>query len=277
MSTATANTETSPAMEQFQRDGYYIARGLLDQSEVDAIRTTFMDQNKDGPVEGLSEIARGKDTYDPNDPLARYPRMLHPHRHPELAVGPVAMKYMIDQRIYKVLKGFFKEEPMAVQSMFYFKPPGARGQDLHQDNFFLRVKPGTCCAAWIAVDDADEANGGMVVVPGSNGIDIVCPEEADTTKSFTKVRVPVPAGLKELPVVLKAGDVLFFNGSVIHGSTPNTSKDRFRRSLICHYVPQSTAEISSFYKVYRFDGEEVPVAEAVGGGPCGEYAPMAAH
>jgi ectoine hydroxylase-related dioxygenase (phytanoyl-CoA dioxygenase family) len=237
-----------------------------------------MRQTKDGPVPNLSEMVRSNSgTYDPNDPLARYPRMVHPHSHPEFEVGPLAMRYMLDQRIYAVLKGLFREEPMAVQSMFYFKPPGARGQDLHQDNFFLRVKPGTCCAAWIAIDDADENNGGMVVVPGSNGMEIICPEKSDTTKSFTDHHVPVPEGLEELPVILKAGDVLFFNGSVIHGSYPNSSTDRFRRSLIFHYVPESTAELSNFYKAHRFDGEHVPVAEAAGGGPCGDFAPMAAH
>ena len=35
-------------------------------------------------------------------------------------------------------------EPYAAQTMFYFKPPGARGQALHQDQTPLRVQPGTC-------------------------------------------------------------------------------------------------------------------------------------
>jgi hypothetical protein len=32
--------------------------------------------------------------------------------------------------------------------MIYFKAAGARGQALHQDQYYLRVNPGTCCAAW---------------------------------------------------------------------------------------------------------------------------------
>ena len=35
---------------------------------------------------------------------------------------------------------------------------------------------------------------------------------------------------------MKAGDVLFFHGKTIHGSPPNVTNDRFRRSFICHYV-----------------------------------------
>jgi ectoine hydroxylase-related dioxygenase (phytanoyl-CoA dioxygenase family) len=258
-------------MAQYRRDGYSIVRGLLRPEEVAEIRDTFMATAKDGPVPGLSEMVRGSGASSTDaDPLAFYPRMMHPHRHPELPVGPLALRYLLDARIEAVLRAVTGEEPLAAQTMFYFKPAGARGQDLHQDNFYLRVAPGTCHAAWIAIDDADEENGGMVLVPGSGDLDIACPEAADKTKFFTDHHVPVPKGLEEVPVTLKAGDVLFFNGSIIHGSYPNTSRDRFRRALINHYVPLSSAEVSRGYRpLLRFDGTEQEVADATGGGPCG--------
>ena len=78
--------------------------------------------------------------------------------------------------------------------MLYFKPPGAKGQALHQDNFYLLVEPGTCIAAWIALDDADQDNGGMLVVPKSNQLEIQCPHEADPALSFTRHEVDVPEG-----------------------------------------------------------------------------------
>jgi hypothetical protein len=257
--------------EQFAAEGFAVARQLLTPDEIALIGTIFMDQAQGGPVEGLSEI-RHLDTprYTDKDPLRHYPRMMQPHLHPDKPVGPVARRYMLDPRFHVLLKACIGAEPLAVQTMFYFKPPGARGQALHQDNFYLRVKPGTCVAAWIAVDDADEENGGMVVVPGSHDMDIVCPDRADPCRFFTTEHVPVPAGLRERPVPLKAGDVLFFNGSLIHGSYPNTSSNRFRRSLIAHYVPEGTTELSHWYRFpTRFDGTEVNVPQATGGGPCG--------
>jgi ectoine hydroxylase-related dioxygenase (phytanoyl-CoA dioxygenase family) len=198
--------------------------------------------------------------------------MMHPHRHPDKSVGPVAKRYMLDPRVGDVLADLFGEPPIAAQSMFYFKPAGSRGQDLHQDNFYLKVHPGTCMAWWLAVDDADEANGGLFVVPGSHRLGLVCPEQADKTQFFTNDHVPVPEGMEQIPVRLKAGDALFFNGSVIHGSYPNESADRFRRAFICHYMPASSAEIARGYKpLLRFDGEEYEgVADATGGGPCGD-------
>lgn len=265
----------STALEAFKRDGFYVARGLLTSEEVDHIRDAFMAANADGPVAGLSDIV----TQDRADPLAFYPRMMHPHRHPDLPIGQLAERYLLDPRLHSFLQTFLGEEPIAVQTMFYFKPPKARGQELHQDNFYLRVKPGTCMAAWIAIDDADAENGGMVVVPGSQNMEIVCPSQADTRTSFTTDYVPVPEGKTVLQTELNAGDVLFFNGSLIHGSTPNSSDVRFRRSLICHYVPEGSVEVGHWYRdrMLRFDGTTVDIPEAAGGGPCGTAQPSGPH
>lgn len=272
-------TLTADQRATFERDGYYIARGLLSPAEVAAIGDAFMDAAKDGPVEGLSETQHsGRPAYAAGDPLAKYPRMMHPHLHPDLPVGSLAGRYMLDGRIGDILTQLLDEEPVAVQSMFYFKPPGARGQALHQDNFYLRVSPKTCMAAWIAIDDADLQNGGMNLVPGTQNLPVLCPAKADATRFFTTEQVHVPEGKEAVPAIMKAGDVLFFNGSVIHGSEPNSSRTRFRRALICHYVPISTAGLSRWYEhPIRFDGRPMAFAEAIGGGPCGTPEPASPH
>ena len=82
-----------------------------------------------------------------------------------------------------------------------------------------------------------------------------------------------PPGLKAVPVDLAPGDVLFFNGSLVHGSQPNRSRDRFRRSFICHYIGRSSERISAWYRpILTMSGEVVEVAENTAGGPCGTEA-----
>jgi ectoine hydroxylase-related dioxygenase (phytanoyl-CoA dioxygenase family) len=266
---ADPESDTARLAEAFSRDGFAVAAQLFQPDEVAAIRDTFMAQAADGPVPGLSDSWASPNGDAAADPLVRYPRMMHPHAHPELTVGPLSLRYLLDHRLYARLSAIMGEEPIAAQTMFYFKPPGARGQALHQDNFYLRVRPGTCYAAWVAIDDADPENGGLEVVPGSHRMEIACPGSADPAQSFTTDYVPVPAGLQVTPLPLKAGDVLFFNGSLIHGSTPNSSTDRFRRAFICHYVPRGSEEMSRWYRALAFDGAVVPIAETTGGGPCG--------
>ena len=252
--------------EIYQRDGIVQVPQLLSQTEIDRIRTVFMEQV------AVDHSLAIDDGVPAEDPLARYPRFVHPHRRPEVEAGRLSLELMLDSRILNVVNSLIGP-PLGAQSMFYFKPPGARGQALHQDNTFLRADPETCLAAWIAVDDVDAENGGLAVVPGSHRTELVCPEPADLTESFTDVEVPIPDGLQKVQTRMRAGDVLFFHGSVVHGSRPNSSTDRFRRSLIFHYIPEASTEIAAFYDpLVRPDRRTLSIPAAIGGGPCGDYA-----
>ena len=164
------------------------------------------------------------------------------------------------------------QEPFAVQTMLYFKPAGGRGQALHQDQFYLRVRPGTCMAAWMALDPCDEENGCLRVVPGSHKWPVLCTTKADTEQSFTDVTVPIPEGQRVEPVIMQPGDVLFVHGCLVHGSYPNTSKDRFRRALIGHYIAGEAEQVGGYYHpVLRMDGTPVDVGLSEGGDPCGVW------
>jgi ectoine hydroxylase-related dioxygenase (phytanoyl-CoA dioxygenase family) len=225
--------------------GYHIVRGLVPPTEVAALRDRFMEAAEDGPVTGLSLVPPATAA---GDPLARWPRMMHPHAstsHPDLARATA--RWLLDPGLLGILQALMEDEPVAVQSMFYFKPPGARGQDFHQDDFYLRVEPGSCWAAWIAIDPADPGNGGLAVVPGSHRLPVLAPDAADLRRSMATERVVIPAGMAAEPTHLAAGDALCFHGRLIHGSEPNRSPDRFRRSLIFHYAPVATTAIAAPY------------------------------
>jgi phytanoyl-CoA hydroxylase len=261
--TTTTTYLSAEQIEQFEREGFLVVRGLIARDEVDLLIDTFMRMHAGGPIPGCFAPKTPEEAG--GDILKLYPRMMHPHR-----VNEVALRYLLDERVGVILAELFGEEPLAAQSMFYFKPAGARGQALHQDNFYLKVEPGTCIAAWVALDPADRENGGLEVVPGTHRMDIFCPEEADRTQSFTRDYVPVPEGLEARPVDLAPGDVLFFNGSLVHGSHPNRTADRFRRSFICHYVGRSSERMSQWYRpILTMQGEEVLIEANTDGGPCG--------
>ena len=92
----------------------------------------------------------------------------------------------------------------------------------------------------------------------SHDLPLLCPVDADTRESFTDVTVPLSAEMQPEPVILKAGDVFFFNGQLIHGSFPNRSQSRFRRALIGHYIEAAAEQVAVYYHpVLRFDGTTV--------------------
>jgi ectoine hydroxylase-related dioxygenase (phytanoyl-CoA dioxygenase family) len=255
---APAGLRIAAEVEAYARDGYVVVPQLFSTEEVEALIAHFMDLRR-----------RRSDDVDlsSSDPLKRFPRMLQMHRWDE-----VSRKWLIDPRLNSVMTRLLGAEPLAVQTMIYYKPPGARGQALHQDQYYLKVQPGTCMAAWMALDRCDEESGCMRVVPGSQNLPVLCTEAADTKVSFSDVTVSLPGNLRAVPVIMDPGDVLFFNGSVIHGSLPNRSADRFRRALIGHYVVAEARRVARYYHpVLRMDGAEVPLEVSEGGGKCGKW------
>ena len=247
--------------QQFATQGHAIAHGMFSTAEVSALTSHYMQLNDarrdQGDTNGLNDA----------DPLKRYPRMLQMHRWDRLT-----MQFLLDDRLRVAMTDILGSEPYAVQTMIYFKPPTARGQALHQDQYYLRVEPGTCVAAWLALDDCDEENGCLQVVPGSHQLPVLCTVPADPAQSFTDVTVPVPDGMRAEPVHMRAGDVLFFNGQLIHGSYPNSSTNRFRRSLIGHYVVGEAEKVYKWYHpALRFDGSVMTLGQSQDGSECGVW------
>ena len=247
----------------YDQNGYVVVKQVFSPDEVAFYRDHYMRLRAAGTYPGDDA---GVDIGSA-DPLKRYPRMIHMHRWDE-----TSLNWMIDERLNACMTGLLGREPYAVQTMLYFKPAGARGQALHQDNYYLRVQPGTCMAAWLALDPCDEANGCLQVVPGSHTWPILCTTQADTTRSFTSVTVPIPPDVETRPIIMDSGDVMFFNGSLVHGSFPNTTADRFRRSLIGHYIQGDAEQVGRWYHpALRMDGTPLDLGVSPGGMQCGVW------
>lgn len=249
--------------QEFDTSGYTLVRGLFAADEVERLREHYMVLRTRGSYagddSGVQDGAR--------DPLRRYPRMTHVHRWDE-----TTLQWLIDRRLDEVMTAILGKSPYAVQTMIFFKPPGSRGQALHQDNFYLKAEPGTCIAAWMALDKVDRDNGGLQVVPGSHRWPMLCTEKADTKVSYTDVTVPLPDPDAAVLVEMEPGDVLFFHGALVHGSAPNVTADRFRRALIGHYIEGQAEQVAEYYHpVLRMDGSVLELGVAEGGGACGEW------
>ncbi len=124
-----------------------------------------------------------------------------------------------------------------MQSMFFAKPPGKPGQAWHQDEAFIPTRDRSLCGAWIAIDEATVDNGCLWVLPGSHRAGVLHPFKPHDRPDEFDVS-PESYGFDdrdEVPVELKPGSVLFFNGYLLHRSKKNVS-DGYRRSLVNHYM-----------------------------------------
>jgi phytanoyl-CoA hydroxylase len=107
----------------FDEHGYLVARGLFDAEETTFLRNHFVRLREAGSYPG--DVVGVEP--DSDDPLKRYPRMIHMHRWDE-----VALDWLLEPRLAHSLSSLLDDlDPFAVQTMLYFKPPGARGQAVH--------------------------------------------------------------------------------------------------------------------------------------------------
>ena len=76
--------------EVYERDGIVQVPGLLTKPEVEQVRTVFMDQ-----VAKDHSLAID-DGVPVDDPLARYPRFVHPHRRDDVEAGRLSLELILD-------------------------------------------------------------------------------------------------------------------------------------------------------------------------------------
>src|SRR5262245_34209835 len=94
--------------DDFARDGYAIARRLFTSVELAELKAEFEQLHARGSIPDCFDVVPGA-----QDPLDRYPRMMHPHR-----VSDLAMHYMLHPRLEPILRELMGETPVAAQSMF---------------------------------------------------------------------------------------------------------------------------------------------------------------
>ncbi|PTX99680.1 phytanoyl-CoA dioxygenase [Verrucomicrobia bacterium LW23] len=271
MHTTLSSVLTQEQVDQYHELGYCVAQDLFAAEEIDEIEVFFDNYWSHGGA--LGEGHRGLSDLDKTKVQVR---AMHPHRF-----HPRAAEWLMHPRVCDALEVLLGNPPLGAQTMYYYKPPGAKGQGMHQDNFYLLARPATCIAAWTAIDAADNDNGCLWVVPGSHKGDILCPEsKTERWMNYGDSHISkFPRETKPVCVTVPRGGTVFFGGNLIHGSGPNRTADRYRRTFIGHYVDAASEELSQFYHpVLNRQLEEVTtVGKAAKGGPCGDDWQGAVH
>jgi phytanoyl-CoA hydroxylase len=216
------------AIREYAARGYCIERGVFTPGEIAAMIDHYMAMSAEGPHPGDSAGVPRKTPQAAPDPWQQYPRLINMH-----GWDAHTREWMNDPRLTDRAALLIGQPPELLQTMVYFKPAGGRGQSFHQDNLYLRLTP--IVAVWVALDRADEENGAMEMVPGAHLLGLLPFQKADTDISVTESETVIPSYLQRELIALDPGDAVFFGGLTIHGSMPNRSAGRFRRSFICHY------------------------------------------
>jgi ectoine hydroxylase-related dioxygenase (phytanoyl-CoA dioxygenase family) len=281
---------------RFRRDGFLVVRNLVAPEDVAELRQhtddlmhgklpeqskemEVRDTSRDHPV-GVQDLLAPPAHLSPMEQAQYFLRIHMLHR--KLALHE---KYLLHPRLLDVLEVIIGPDVLSLQSMLFLKPPGKPGQGWHQDSYYIPTHPDTLCGAWIAIDDADEFNGAMWFAKGS-GVEPVyppCPEieygfgdklisDITYVKGVSNVNDElnmlsrVADRYDQVLVSAKAGDVVFFNGHVLHRSKQNATADRFRRAFVGHYCnARSFTQWGADIQVQKPELEVAPTVDPLTG------------
>jgi hypothetical protein len=109
----------------------------------------------------------------------------------------------------------------------------------HQDSGYLDITP-TPVTVWVALDDVDERNGCVWVVPGSQRGGLLRHEKP----SRESWHLTVPVAGDGIPVPLRAGEAVAFSAYTLHRSLLNRT-DRPRRAFFVGYADARAREAAS--------------------------------
>ena len=167
-------------VQSYRAQGYLVVPEIFAPDQAETMIGHYMKLRTQGPHPGDS----GGTDDQPDDPNHTYPRMINMH-----AWDPASATWATRPDLLAAVEQLIDDEPVLRQTMLYFKPPGGRGQGLHQDEQYITINP--LIGLWIALDPSDDAVGQMVVVPGSHG-QLRPVEKADTRISFTRAQSQLP-------------------------------------------------------------------------------------
>lgn len=228
--------------EHYREKGWAVVEGLFD---ADACA---------GLVQHMLDLQAGKKTLEGFAPRAPddWNRTHNQHWY-----DPEARKWLIAPALYEPLRQCLYDEPEGIQTMYFWV---GSEQRRHQDQYYL---PG-CMSAWIALVDVDEKNGTIWVQSGSQKGRLLKKSDFEEGGEFFdwdyNEAVDELFRRNDLPeevVRVRRGDVVFFDGVLVHRGGPIDQPGSFRHVLANHYIAHSFAPWPHVrWPRVSFDGRE---------------------
>lgn len=150
---------------------------------------------------------------------------------------PVYAKFSHQPQFYQLSRDLGQQSPRLVQSMFIFKQSKfGDAVPAHQDASFIYTEPNSVIGLWFALEDADEENGCLWVLPGGQKEKLknrfVKTPQGIEFKDQNKVLWPKH---RFRPLPARKGDIIALHGLLPHFSEQNkSSRTRFAYTL--HFI-----------------------------------------
>lgn len=217
----------------FTQNGYLVVENAVNKAEIE-------EMNRDAIAicrgdYGAYDGWRGPHEDRSDEEIMRQYLCIHfPHK-----CSPTMRKHLAHPVIVETLTGVIGPDVKCMQSMLFIKSAGKPGQAWHQDEDYIPTRDRSLTGAWIALDDATIENGCLWVIPGSHKPGVLWPQAQQDDPRFdcAEESYNFPYTDEDAEAVeVKQGDIVFFNGYLLHRSLPNRAAGGYRRVLVNHYM-----------------------------------------
>lgn len=160
--------------------------------------------------------------------------------------SPLVKEFYYNGPIVNMMQQLIGPNIKAATSQLTFKMKGnTKSFDWHQDNGYGELDPYNTISTLTALEDVDEENGCLRIIPGSHkqgqiGVNHLF--STDRKDKKISINVDVDESLA-IPIPMKAGETLIFHCWTLHQSRGNFSKNRDRRILFMRYADADAVEV----------------------------------
>ncbi|MGJ8605761.1 MAG: phytanoyl-CoA dioxygenase family protein [Marivita sp.] len=211
----------------YDENGYLLVENAVTPDQLDRLRdiTTRL-------IEASREVSESNEVYDlDRGHSADNPRLTRvklPHKR-----DPYFWDLIRDSKMTEVLTDLLGPHTNLLTSKLNTKAPGGgRAIEWHQDWAFYPATNDSLLAFGLMLEDVDEANGPLMVIPGSHKGPILSHMANGYFAGAIDPDDPLFEMDKAVTLTGKAGDMTVHHARILHGSAPNMSD---RNRLILFY------------------------------------------
>ncbi len=215
----------------YNENGYLMVENAVTPEQLEALQeTTYRLIDASRPVTETNEVYDLDEGHSPANP--RLTRIKLPHKQ-----DPLYWDVLKNSAITEVMTELLGPDTLIQTSKLNTKAPGGgQAVEWHQDWAFYPHTNDSMLAFGLMLEDVDESNGPLKVIPGSHRGPVLAHTNVDGV--FCGAVDPSDPDFhldKAVTLTGKAGSMTVHHARTLHGSAPNTS-DRNRLILFyeCH-------------------------------------------
>ncbi|MDR6550527.1 phytanoyl-CoA dioxygenase family protein [Paenibacillus qinlingensis] len=228
----------------FERDGYWISPKILDDNQIERLRKAH-DRVWSGDYDGDGM------------PMNPYRPSVNPDALRKLDNGwwinDDIRDTVTDPFIGELVADLLQVNEIRLWHDQVILKPGVGNKETssgnvgwHQDyGYWQCSSTSEMITVWIALQDTDLTNGGMMTILGSHKWGLIPDSNTFFNQNMDELKEKYAGGREwvEEPCILKAGQASFHHGLTFHGSGANQTNEA-RLSIVAHVMPGGTSYLS---------------------------------